>query len=181
MFFFSKRVCRSPMLPRPCLKLPLLSSDHCLSNLETCFYGFLTEYCTALLLLVFLLYSTGGGRSGTLCAICSINEMIQQQNIVDVFHTVKTLRNNKTNMVETMVRTCMYTQTHTDTHPQTHIQWMWLLYSHAAMQWQFNSSWCLNNQVLHLESTQARTIHIIAFILFCWPAFIYPHTHKHEI
>lgn len=47
--------------------------------------------------------STGGGRSGTFCAICSINEMIQQQNIVDVFHTVKTLRNNKTNMVETMV------------------------------------------------------------------------------
>ncbi len=53
----------------------------------------------------FLLRSTGGGRSGTFCAICSINEMIQQQNIVDVFHTVKTLRNNKTNMVETMVRT----------------------------------------------------------------------------
>ncbi|XP_061584202.1 receptor-type tyrosine-protein phosphatase T [Cololabis saira] len=45
---------------------------------------------------------TGGGRSGTFCGICSINEMIQQQNIVDVFHTVKTLRNNKTNMVETM-------------------------------------------------------------------------------
>ncbi|XP_077582096.1 receptor-type tyrosine-protein phosphatase T isoform X5 [Stigmatopora nigra] len=45
---------------------------------------------------------TGGGRSGTFCAMCSINEMIQQRNIVDVFHTVKTLRNNKTNMVETM-------------------------------------------------------------------------------
>ncbi|XP_061688009.1 receptor-type tyrosine-protein phosphatase T isoform X2 [Syngnathoides biaculeatus] len=45
---------------------------------------------------------TGGGRSGTFCAVCSLNEMIQQQNIVDVFHTVKTLRNNKTNMVETM-------------------------------------------------------------------------------
>ncbi|MBN3298151.1 PTPRT phosphatase, partial [Amia calva] len=45
---------------------------------------------------------TGGGRSGTFCAICSISEMIQQQNIVDVFHTVKTLRNNKANMVETM-------------------------------------------------------------------------------
>ncbi|XP_045079927.1 receptor-type tyrosine-protein phosphatase T-like [Coregonus clupeaformis] len=44
----------------------------------------------------------GGGRSGTFCAICSISEMIQQQNIVDVFHTVKTLRNNKSNMVETM-------------------------------------------------------------------------------
>uniref|UniRef100_A0A3P8NX79 protein-tyrosine-phosphatase n=1 Tax=Astatotilapia calliptera TaxID=8154 RepID=A0A3P8NX79_ASTCA len=49
---------------------------------------------------------TGGGRSGTFCAICSINEMIQQQNIVDVFHTVKTLRNNKTNMVETMLFQC---------------------------------------------------------------------------
>uniref|UniRef100_A0A3B4CIR0 protein-tyrosine-phosphatase n=1 Tax=Pygocentrus nattereri TaxID=42514 RepID=A0A3B4CIR0_PYGNA len=46
---------------------------------------------------------TGGGRSGTFCAICSICEMIQQQNIIDVFHTVKTLRNNKANMVETMV------------------------------------------------------------------------------
>ncbi|KAL7891880.1 hypothetical protein AOLI_G00013560 [Acnodon oligacanthus] len=45
---------------------------------------------------------TGGGRSGTFCAICSICEMIQQQNIIDVFHTVKTLRNNKANMVETM-------------------------------------------------------------------------------
>uniref|UniRef100_A0A674DFH4 protein-tyrosine-phosphatase n=1 Tax=Salmo trutta TaxID=8032 RepID=A0A674DFH4_SALTR len=45
----------------------------------------------------------GGGRSGTFCAICSISEMIQQQNIVDVFHTVKTLRNNKSNMVETML------------------------------------------------------------------------------
>lgn len=49
------------------------------------------------------LFRTGGGRSGTFCAICSICEMIQQQNIVDVFHTVKTLRNNKANMVETMV------------------------------------------------------------------------------
>uniref|UniRef100_A0AAQ4NP62 protein-tyrosine-phosphatase n=1 Tax=Gasterosteus aculeatus aculeatus TaxID=481459 RepID=A0AAQ4NP62_GASAC len=60
---------------------------------------------------------TGGGRSGTFCAMCSINEMIQQQNIVDVFHTVKTLRNNKTNMVETMVRTHNTHNTHT--RPQT--------------------------------------------------------------
>ncbi|XP_029468207.1 receptor-type tyrosine-protein phosphatase T isoform X6 [Rhinatrema bivittatum] len=44
----------------------------------------------------------GGGRSGTFCAICSVCEMIQQQNIIDVFHTVKTLRNNKSNMVETL-------------------------------------------------------------------------------
>lgn len=45
----------------------------------------------------------GGGRSGTFCAICSVCEMIQQQNIIDVFHIVKTLRNNKSNMVETLV------------------------------------------------------------------------------
>uniref|UniRef100_A0A8C5R8W7 protein-tyrosine-phosphatase n=1 Tax=Leptobrachium leishanense TaxID=445787 RepID=A0A8C5R8W7_9ANUR len=44
----------------------------------------------------------GGGRSGTFCAICSVCEMIQQQNIIDVFHTVKTLRNNKANMVDTL-------------------------------------------------------------------------------
>lgn len=45
----------------------------------------------------------GGGRSGTFCAICSVCEMIQQQNIIDVFHIVKTLRNNKSNMVESLV------------------------------------------------------------------------------
>lgn len=45
---------------------------------------------------------SGGGRSGTFCAICSVCEMIQQQNIIDVFHIVKTLRNNKSNMVETL-------------------------------------------------------------------------------
>lgn len=48
-------------------------------------------------------FRNGGGRSGTFCAICSVCEMIQQQNIIDVFHIVKTLRNNKANMVETLV------------------------------------------------------------------------------
>ncbi|MBZ3873187.1 Receptor-type tyrosine-protein phosphatase T [Sciurus carolinensis] len=47
---------------------------------------------------------SGGGRSGTFCAVCSVCEMIQQQNIIDVFHIVKTLRNNKSNMVETLKR-----------------------------------------------------------------------------
>uniref|UniRef100_A0A8C6VD20 protein-tyrosine-phosphatase n=1 Tax=Naja naja TaxID=35670 RepID=A0A8C6VD20_NAJNA len=50
----------------------------------------------------------GGGRSGTFCAICSVCEMIQQQNIIDVFHIVKTLRNNKSNMVETLVTLFCY-------------------------------------------------------------------------
>uniref|UniRef100_A0A672M8K1 protein-tyrosine-phosphatase n=1 Tax=Sinocyclocheilus grahami TaxID=75366 RepID=A0A672M8K1_SINGR len=45
----------------------------------------------------------GGGRSGTYCASNILMEMIQYQNIVDVFYAVKTLRNAKPNMVETLV------------------------------------------------------------------------------
>uniref|UniRef100_A0A4W3JB91 Protein tyrosine phosphatase receptor type Ub n=1 Tax=Callorhinchus milii TaxID=7868 RepID=A0A4W3JB91_CALMI len=45
----------------------------------------------------------GGGRSGTLCACTIIQEMIRYQKMVDVFHAVKTLRNNKPNMVESPV------------------------------------------------------------------------------
>ncbi|XP_041043600.1 receptor-type tyrosine-protein phosphatase kappa isoform X2 [Carcharodon carcharias] len=44
----------------------------------------------------------GGGRSGMFCAINIICEMVKRQNVVDVFHGVKTLRNNKPNMVETL-------------------------------------------------------------------------------
>ncbi|XP_075059150.1 receptor-type tyrosine-protein phosphatase kappa isoform X9 [Mixophyes fleayi] len=42
----------------------------------------------------------GGGRSGMFCAISIVCEMIKRQNVVDVFHAVKTLRNSKPNMVE---------------------------------------------------------------------------------
>ncbi|XP_078121022.1 receptor-type tyrosine-protein phosphatase mu isoform X5 [Sander vitreus] len=42
----------------------------------------------------------GGGRSGTFCAISIVCEMLQHQRSVDVFHAVKTLRNNKPNMVD---------------------------------------------------------------------------------
>uniref|UniRef100_UPI00398ED632 receptor-type tyrosine-protein phosphatase U isoform X4 n=1 Tax=Pristiophorus japonicus TaxID=55135 RepID=UPI00398ED632 len=44
----------------------------------------------------------GGGRSGTLCASIIIQEMIKYQKMVDVFHAMKTLRNNKPNMVESL-------------------------------------------------------------------------------
>ncbi|XP_006006852.2 receptor-type tyrosine-protein phosphatase kappa isoform X1 [Latimeria chalumnae] len=44
----------------------------------------------------------GGGRSGMFCAISIVCEMIKRQNVVDVFHAVKSLRNSKPNMVETM-------------------------------------------------------------------------------
>uniref|UniRef100_A0A3B3QAE7 Receptor-type tyrosine-protein phosphatase U n=1 Tax=Paramormyrops kingsleyae TaxID=1676925 RepID=A0A3B3QAE7_9TELE len=44
----------------------------------------------------------GGGRSGTFCACTMILEMIESQNMVDVFYAVKTLRNSKPNMVESL-------------------------------------------------------------------------------
>uniref|UniRef100_A0A8C9VTH8 protein-tyrosine-phosphatase n=1 Tax=Scleropages formosus TaxID=113540 RepID=A0A8C9VTH8_SCLFO len=42
----------------------------------------------------------GGGRSGSFCAISIVCEMLRHQRSVDVFHAVKTLRNNKPNMVD---------------------------------------------------------------------------------
>ena len=39
------------------------------------------------------------------CAIGIVVEMVKRQNVVDVFHAVKTLRNSKPNMVETPVST----------------------------------------------------------------------------
>lgn len=39
------------------------------------------------------------------CAIGIVVETVKRQNVVDVFHAVKTLRNSKPNMVETPVST----------------------------------------------------------------------------
>lgn len=47
--------------------------------------------------------SNGGGRSGSFCACNILLEMIQYQNMVDIFYAVKTLRNCKPNMVESLV------------------------------------------------------------------------------
>uniref|UniRef100_A0A286ZMK5 protein-tyrosine-phosphatase n=1 Tax=Sus scrofa TaxID=9823 RepID=A0A286ZMK5_PIG len=52
---------------------------------------------------IFRIYNAsrnGGGRSGTFCAISIVCEMLRHQRTVDVFHAVKTLRNNKPNMVD---------------------------------------------------------------------------------
>lgn len=54
-------------------------------------------------------FSNGGGRSGVFCSISIVCEMLQQQRCVDVFHAVKTLRNNKPNMVDLLVT---YAHTH---------------------------------------------------------------------
>uniref|UniRef100_A0A4W5QEM8 Receptor-type tyrosine-protein phosphatase U n=1 Tax=Hucho hucho TaxID=62062 RepID=A0A4W5QEM8_9TELE len=45
----------------------------------------------------------GGGRSGTFCASTILLEMIQYQNMVDIFYSIKMLRNSKPNMVESLV------------------------------------------------------------------------------
>uniref|UniRef100_A0AAY4D2D1 Receptor-type tyrosine-protein phosphatase kappa n=1 Tax=Denticeps clupeoides TaxID=299321 RepID=A0AAY4D2D1_9TELE len=50
----------------------------------------------------------GGGRSGMFCAISIVCEMIKRQNVVDVFHAVKSLRNSKPNMVDSPVITLTY-------------------------------------------------------------------------
>ncbi|XP_061632336.1 receptor-type tyrosine-protein phosphatase U isoform X1 [Phyllopteryx taeniolatus] len=50
----------------------------------------------------YLARSNGGGRSGTFCACNILLEMIQYQNMVDIFYAVKTLRNCKPNMVESL-------------------------------------------------------------------------------
>ncbi|XP_057679910.1 receptor-type tyrosine-protein phosphatase mu-like isoform X5 [Corythoichthys intestinalis] len=42
----------------------------------------------------------GGGRSGVFCSVNIVCDMLRQQRSVDVFHAVKTLRNNKPNMVD---------------------------------------------------------------------------------
>ena len=49
-------------------------------------------------------FRNGGGRSGSFCASTILLEMIQYQNMVDVFYAVKTLRNCKPNMVESLVQ-----------------------------------------------------------------------------
>lgn len=43
---------------------------------------------------------------------------MRQQRCVDVFHAVKTLRNNKPNMVDLLVT---QTHAHTHAHPDTHM------------------------------------------------------------
>ncbi|XP_077364710.1 receptor-type tyrosine-protein phosphatase mu-like isoform X7 [Festucalex cinctus] len=42
----------------------------------------------------------GGGRSGVFCSVNIVCDMLRQQRSLDVFHAVKTLRNNKPNMVD---------------------------------------------------------------------------------
>ncbi|CAN0027623.1 unnamed protein product [Lampetra fluviatilis] len=44
----------------------------------------------------------GAGQCGTFCAVSVVCEMIKRQNAVDVFHAIKSLRNNKPNMLETL-------------------------------------------------------------------------------
>lgn len=71
--------------------------DRYSSSIDLCLY------CVIVIRQCILFHSNGGGRSGTFCACNILIEMIQYQNMVDVFYAVKTLRNCKPNMVESLV------------------------------------------------------------------------------
>uniref|UniRef100_A0A8C4ISW6 protein-tyrosine-phosphatase n=1 Tax=Dicentrarchus labrax TaxID=13489 RepID=A0A8C4ISW6_DICLA len=83
----------------------------------------------------------GGGRSGTFCAISIVCEMLQHQRSVDVFHAVKTLRNNKPNMVDLLVRK-HWSITSQSTR--------WLTKFHL---WSISYQMYLHQDILHLDSS----------------------------
>jgi len=52
------------------------------------------------------LSSNGVGRSGTFCAIASTLERVKQEQLMDVFQIVKSIRSSRPGAVETLVRFC---------------------------------------------------------------------------
>jgi hypothetical protein len=55
------------------------------------------------LLIVPFFISNGVGRSGTFCAIASSLERVKQEQVLDVFQTVKSIRVSRPGTVETLV------------------------------------------------------------------------------
>ena len=47
--------------------------------------------------------SDGIGRSGTFCALAASLERFKTEQMVDVFHTIKTIRIQRAGMVQTLV------------------------------------------------------------------------------
>lgn len=95
-----------------CFLLPSLTSCFIPSSLV--FYSLVASFSFFPSVLSCLLPRNGGGRSGVFCSISIVCEMLRQQRCVDVFHAVKTLRNNKPNMVDLLV-----TNTHTHCKEET--------------------------------------------------------------
>ncbi|XP_035771361.1 receptor-type tyrosine-protein phosphatase mu-like [Neolamprologus brichardi] len=97
--------CSIALLPRNHEKnrcMDVLPPDRCLPFLIT-IDGESSNYINAALMDVRHTHThtqNGGGRSGVFCSISIVCEMLRQQRCVDVFHAVKTLRNNKPNMVD---------------------------------------------------------------------------------
>jgi len=48
-------------------------------------------------------HSDGIGRSGTFCALAASLERFKTEQMVDVFHTIKTIRIQRAGMVQTLV------------------------------------------------------------------------------
>uniref|UniRef100_A0A8C2XAM1 protein-tyrosine-phosphatase n=1 Tax=Cyclopterus lumpus TaxID=8103 RepID=A0A8C2XAM1_CYCLU len=105
----------------------------------------------------------GGGRSGVFCSISIVCEMLRQQRCVDVFHAVKTLRNNKPNMVDLLVtRTHTHTHTHIHTHTHTHT------YTHTH-----------THTHIHTHTHTYTHTHTHTHIHTHTHTHIYTHTHTH--
>ena len=51
----------------------------------------------------YFISSNGVGRSGTFCAIVSTLERVKQEQVLDVFQTVKSIRTNRPGAVQTLV------------------------------------------------------------------------------
>ena len=60
-----------------------------------------------LLILVLFFYSSGCGRTGTYIAIEILIERLKAEGVVDVFRTVRTLRQQRPSMVRTEVSTAI--------------------------------------------------------------------------
>ena len=49
-------------------------------------------------------YSAGVGRTGVFCALSNLIERLKTEHVIDVFQTVKMLRQKRTAMVQTKVK-----------------------------------------------------------------------------
>ncbi|KAI3360439.1 hypothetical protein L3Q82_002334 [Scortum barcoo] len=94
----------------------------------------------------------GGGRSGTFCACNILLEMIQYQNMVDIFYAVKTLRNCKPNMVESL---CLGSSLVLDTFMEDHSDGFQSNQTHISQQ---QMELTENREICYVEQLSERII-----------------------
>ena len=84
--------CRYGPFPSPSLSLSMLAAV-------------LQHYNVCVCLSVCVVYSSGASRTGVYCAVCIAIERVKLDALVDIFHTVKTMRMQRVSMVQTLVST----------------------------------------------------------------------------